>query len=84
MAVQDSPELDRFQKRAQTLKDKQVEADGRFALHHVGDELDSTITFRINSGLKAEFEKVCRSNHSSISRELKRFMTEAVRTQSIL
>lgn len=84
MAKQDSPELDRFQKRAETFKEKEALADGRFALHHVGDELDSTINFRINSSLKSEFEKVCKRNHSSVSRELKRFMTEAVRTQSIL
>lgn len=84
MAIEDSPELNRFQKRAQTYKEKEALADGRFALHHIGDELDSTINFRINSVLKSEFEKVCKRNHSSISRELKRFMTEVVRTQSIL
>lgn len=84
MATQDSPELDRFQRRAQAFKEKEALADGRYALHHVGDDLDSTVNFRINSALKAEFEKVCKQNHSSISRELKRFMTEVVRTQSIL
>lgn len=84
MSSGDSPELDRFQKRAEAVKEKQSLANGTFALHQVGEELDSTINFRINLGLKTEFEKVCKQNHSSVSRELKRFMTEAVRTQSIL
>lgn len=84
MAIDDSPELNRFQKRAETMQEKQRLSSGVFALSAVGDDLDSTVNFRVNSGLKREFEKVCSQNHSSISREIKRFMTEVVRTQSTL
>lgn len=47
--------------------------DNRFS-----NELDSTITFRVNSELKKEFEKLCNSEISSMSRELNLFMRKAV------
>ncbi|KPX24330.1 hypothetical protein ALO71_200025 [Pseudomonas amygdali pv. dendropanacis] len=46
--------------------------------------LDATLTFRINSILKQHFEKLCKSEHTTVSREIKRFITEAVRTQRLL
>lgn len=42
-------------------------------------DLDTTINFKVNSLLKAEFEKVCKKSHSNPSREIKLFMLRAVR-----
>lgn len=41
--------------------------------------LDTTMNFKVNSLLKAEFEKVCKKSHSNPSREIKLFMLRAVR-----
>lgn len=57
--------------------------EGAEALSRVGDDLDARVNFRVNSVLKAEFESVCKRNHTTISREIKRFMTESVRTQKL-
>ena len=46
-------------------------------------ELDTTITFRVNSELKEEFRKLCASNHSDVSRELNSFMRKAVAKQKL-
>ena len=40
-------------------------------------ELDTTITFRVNSELKEEFDKLCRSDYSNVSKELNSFMRKA-------
>lgn len=48
----------------------------------IPDELDSTVNFKLNSKLKEEFEKVCKSNHSNMSRELKIFMTKSISMQT--
>ena len=34
-------------------------------------DLDTTLNIKVNSLLKAEFEKLCKKNHSNLSRELK-------------
>ena len=44
----------------------------------VGTELDATINFRVNSKLKKKFESVCKANHSSVSRELKLYMSKVL------
>ena len=36
--------------------------------------LDASINLRINSKLKSDFEKLCKKNHSSMSRELKLYI----------
>lgn len=56
---------------------------GYRAMASVGEDADDKVNLRVNSGLKAEFGKVCKHHHTSISRELKRFMTEVVKTQRI-
>jgi hypothetical protein len=56
---------------------------GYRAMSSVGEDADDKVNLRVNSGLKAEFGKVCKHHHTSISRELKRFMTEVVKTQRI-
>lgn len=57
--------------------------EGEQALSLVGYELDDRINFRVNAALKEQFEKVCVANHTTISREIKRFMTEVVRLQRV-
>lgn len=57
--------------------------EGDTAMKNVGAELNISVNFRVNSGLRNEFEKVCKANHSNMSRELKRYMTAVVQTQRI-
>ena len=57
---------------------------GHEALERIGDELDGRINFRLNSVLKEEFTKVCKKNHSTLSREIKRFMSESVQFQKLV
>lgn len=42
-------------------------------------DLDTTMNFKVNSLLKAEFEQVCKKSHSNPSREIKLFMLRAIR-----
>lgn len=46
-------------------------------------ELDSTVNFKVNSVLKQQFDELCKSKHSNVSRELKIFMTKAVQAQEL-
>ena len=46
-------------------------------------ELDTTITFRVNSELKEEFDKLCRSDYSNVSKELNSFMRKVVAKQKL-
>lgn len=41
-------------------------------------DLDSLCRFRINSGLRDSFSKLCKANHSSLSAELRGFMYRSV------
>lgn len=47
-------------------------------------DLDTTINFKVNSHLKDEFDRICKSNHSTISRELKLFMLRSIKSNRIL
>jgi len=67
---------------AQGMVRMEIEAGYR-AMASVGQDADDKVNLRVNSGLKAEFGKVCKHHHTSISRELKRFMTDVVKTQRI-
>ena len=42
-------------------------------------DLDTTLNIKVNSLLKAEFEKLCKKNHSNLSRESKFFMLRSVK-----
>lgn len=55
---------------------------GSDAFKAVGTEADTTITFRVNKELKEAFSKVCKTNHSTLSREIKLFMNKVVREQT--
>lgn len=52
-------------------------------LANLADTQDDRINFRINSAIKEEFDRLCRASQSSLSRELKRFMVEAIRKQRL-
>lgn len=45
---------------------------------------DSVMTIRVNSALKKHFEELCKADHSTVSRELKRYMSVAIRIQKLL
>jgi antitoxin component of RelBE/YafQ-DinJ toxin-antitoxin module len=47
------------------------------------NELDTTITIRVNSELKQEFDKLCKSNYSNVSKELNTFMRKVVSKQKL-
>lgn len=52
-------------------------------LANLADSQDGRINFRINSVIKDEFERLCKAKHSTLSRELKRLMIEAIRRQKL-
>ncbi|WP_338524590.1 hypothetical protein NUH87_02635 [Pseudomonas batumici] len=52
-------------------------------LANLADSNDGRINFRINSIIKEEFERLCNVRQSTLSRELKRFMIEAIRRQKL-
>lgn len=54
------------------------------AVESIGDELDDTLNFKINSVLKSEFSKLCKQRESNISRELKLYMRAAVASGQLL
>jgi antitoxin component of RelBE/YafQ-DinJ toxin-antitoxin module len=56
---------------------------GQSIVGTVGQDLDAVVNFRVNFILKIEFEKVCKAHDSTVSREIKRYMTEVVRAQRI-
>jgi organic hydroperoxide reductase OsmC/OhrA len=45
--------------------------------------LDTTMNFKVNSLLKAEFEQLCKKSHSNPSREIKLFMLKSIKNNSI-
>lgn len=77
-------DLEAFVKRADRRKDSTRKWQGERAIEQVGTELDATINFRVNSKLKHEFDHLCRINHSTMAREIKKFMTEAIAQQRLL
>lgn len=81
MSFDEGDFLKKIQGFAEQGKERIALEKGREALERVGGELDDRVNFRINSVLKNEFEKVCKQNHTTISREIKRFMTEVVKAQ---
>lgn len=45
--------------------------------------LDTSINLRINSKLKSDFEKLCKKNHSSMSRELKLYISACLERKTL-
>jgi hypothetical protein len=73
-----------FRSKSDQVKKATSHRYAGYGMDQIGDELDDRVTFRVNSKLKEMFEKVCSNGHSTISRELKRYMTEAVRQNDLL
>ena len=46
-------------------------------------DLDTTMNFKVNSLLKAEFENLCKKNHSNPSREIKLFMLRSIKSNRL-
>lgn len=75
-------------KIAKDLKDFLAEIDnlasGSKAESTRSNDNDSvTFNMRINSGLKDDFDKLCRDNHTNMTAEVKRFIRLAVEKQKI-
>lgn len=47
------------------------------------NQSDVLVNVRINQELKDEFEKLCKANHTNMSREIKRFISLAISTQKL-
>lgn len=77
-------DLSHFRDRASKSKAGRSDYAGNVAFSQIGTDLDGTLNFRVNSGLKSEFDKLCRANHTNVAREIKRFMTEAIRSQTLI
>lgn len=71
-------------RRALGLEHPATKARGEEALAKAGEDLNDVINFRVNDGLKQEFENLCKANHTTVSRELKRFMSAAIFTQKLI
>lgn len=69
--------------RVQEAKRADQLHEGKQALSRVGDDLDDRVNFRVNGVLKYEFERVCKRDHTTISREIKRFMTKVIEDQKV-
>lgn len=52
--------------------------------YKVSSDLDVTLNLRVSKELRENFEKLCKSNHSNMSREIKRFMSLAVSAQKLI
>lgn len=50
-------------------------------LANLADNEDGRINFRINSVIKDDFDRLCRRRGSTLSRELRRFMLQAISRQ---
>lgn len=48
------------------------------------NQSDVLVNVRINQELKDEFEKLCKANHTNMSREIKRFISLAVSAQKLI
>lgn len=54
------------------------------ALSNIGSDLNSNLNIRLNQGLRDEFDKLCKSNHTNMSREIKRYMSLAIAAQKLI
>lgn len=48
-------------------------------LYSQSSNLDAVINFKVNSEVKSEFDKYCKRNNSSMSREFKNFMLMCIK-----
>ncbi|KWS96896.1 MULTISPECIES: hypothetical protein [Pseudomonas] len=85
MSEDDNSPIIPFRDKANRIKDKD-RSTGPYKVREAQNsgDLDTTLTLRINSRLKSHFEELCKSEHTTLSREVKRYITEAVRTQTLI
>ncbi|WP_268796417.1 hypothetical protein [Pseudomonas huanghezhanensis] len=81
---EEEDKLVQFRNQSNRVRDQRAGLTAFKRLDAVGEELDSTLNFRVNSGLKAEFEKLCRQSESNIARELKLYMRAAITAGRLL
>ena len=68
--------LDNLNRMQASIDDKRLLVD---QIEQSLSNLDTTMNFKVNSLLKAEFDKLCKKSHSNSSREIKLFMLRSVR-----
>jgi len=76
--------IDHLRQRSTRIGNDRSSLTAHKRIDSIGEDLDSTLNFKLNSGLKAEFEKLCKQHDSNVSRELKRYMRAAVIAGSLL
>ena len=72
----DNDALDNLKRIQASIDDKRLLVD---QIEQSLSNLDTTMNFKVNSLLKAEFDKLCKKSHSNSSREIKLFMLRSVR-----
>lgn len=72
----DDDALDNLKRMQASIDDKRLLVD---EIEQSLSNLDTTMNFKVNSLLKAEFDKLCKKSHSNSSREIKLFMLRSVR-----
>lgn len=72
----DNDALDNLKRMQASIDDKRLLVD---QIEQSLSNLDTTMNFKVNSLLKAEFDKLCKKSHSNSSREIKLFMLRSVR-----
>ena len=70
----------KFQEQIQTLIDNAKSTTPKA----VASELDVTLNLRVNKRLRADFDRLCRSKHTNMSREIKRYMSLAVKANDLI
>ena len=61
------------------LLDSRRDREERISL----DKQEQRLNIRLNALLKKDFEDLCRSKHSTVSAEIKRFIVRCVETKSL-
>lgn len=77
--------MDEFSRnQAQILRDSMLERQRRFEqINAESHNLDTVINFKVNSVVKSEFDAICKTAHSSVSRELKLYMLDVIKKGKI-
>lgn len=73
--LSDNDALDNLKRMQASIDDKRLLVD---QIEQSLSNLDTTMNFKVNSLLKAEFDKLCKKSHSNSSREIKLFMLRSV------
>lgn len=74
--LSDNDALDNLKRMQASIDDKRLLVE---EIEQSLSNLDTTMNFKVNSLLKAEFDKLCKKSHSNSSREIKLFMLRSVR-----